>query len=295
LVSRYKDAPLRVLLTVPAVFYIGLNGTAAAIAMAVVHKVPWLSDDGDASAPSRLLIRALVAGTSAMAVIRASLFTIRVGNTDVSVGPAAFLQIILAAADRACDRERAGPRALAMQDIMAGISFQRAKLALPLFCFNLMQNVSADEQRTFGTIVNGLERTEMDDVFKANNLGLQLMNVVGEGVLRQAVKLLRADISAPPRLIVQSLATLRLVRRVQFETSAAFLADTCVFLTAKMEDASLRDQLTEAQSRLRDSGANDRQRLFLFVAVLIGRFSEDVVQMALRSMPENDSPGQSKL
>src|SRR5262249_41815242 len=144
----------------------------------------------------RLIIQSLVAGFSAMALFRTSLFTIRVANADIGIGPAAFLQILLSAADRATDRTRAKPRARAVQEIMSGISFGRAKQALPSLCFGLMQNVGVEEQRTFGTVVNQLETAQMDDVFKANNLGLALMNVVGEGVLRQAVTMLRKDISA---------------------------------------------------------------------------------------------------
>lgn len=45
-----------------------------------------------------------MAGVSAMAFFRSSLFVVRAGDRDVGVGPSGFLQIFLTAADRAVDR-----------------------------------------------------------------------------------------------------------------------------------------------------------------------------------------------
>jgi len=52
-----------------------------------------------------------MAGVSAMAFFRTSLFVVRSGDRDVGVGPSGFLQIFLGAADRAVDRKRAAARA----------------------------------------------------------------------------------------------------------------------------------------------------------------------------------------
>lgn len=152
--------------------------------------------DGDAAQR----IEALVAGLSAMALFRTSLFTVRVGTTDIGIGPAAFLQILLAAADRATDRARARPRAAAIKKIMEGISFDRAKEALPSLCFALMQGLTPEEQKAFGFQVAALQASGMDDLPKANSLGLNLLNLVGERVLQQAVEMLRGDIRAKPKL-----------------------------------------------------------------------------------------------
>ena len=176
---------------------------------------------------------------------------------------------------------------------MAGISFSRAKLALPSLCFGLMQNVSTAEQETFGTVVIKLDAAEMEDVFKANSLGLALMNVVGEAVLRQAVNMLREDISAPPRPIVQSIATLQLLRNARF-ASAEQVIDSCVFLANKMTNAKLQAELAVDLKKIEAMTVAERQKVLYLSAALIGRFGESILQTVLQSLPENDRSAASQ-
>ena len=108
-----------------------------------------------------------------------------------------MLQVILSAADRACDRLRAGPRSARVFGIMRGVSFDRAKLALPLHCFALMQNVSTAEQTQLMQTLDTLATKSMTDEVKSYNLGLLMMNVVGEDVLEKAVSVLGPLILGP--------------------------------------------------------------------------------------------------
>lgn len=84
----------------------------------------------DGSATSRLT-QILMAGVSAMAFFRASLFVVRAGDRDVGVGPSGFLQIFLTAADRAVDRKRAAARSAAVAKVMTGVDDAKAKGVLP--------------------------------------------------------------------------------------------------------------------------------------------------------------------
>jgi hypothetical protein len=70
-----------------------------------------------------------------MAFFRSSLFTMKVGEADVAVGPGIFFQVLLHATDRACDRGRAEPRSVLAKSIMSGVLFKQARDALPSFCF----------------------------------------------------------------------------------------------------------------------------------------------------------------
>ena len=108
LVARYRDSPMRAVLTIPAMFYVAVNAVAAWAALLFISANQW--DFGQAS-PAIPWWQTVVAGFTAMGVFRSSLFNVRVGDTDVAVGPAAFLSIMLSAADRAVDRARAEPRA----------------------------------------------------------------------------------------------------------------------------------------------------------------------------------------
>lgn len=79
----------------------------------------------------------------------------RLRDTDLPLGPAAILQVILNASDRADDRQRAAQRSEAVAAIMQGVDFNRAREnrarenrareALPAYCLKLMQNVSQEE------------------------------------------------------------------------------------------------------------------------------------------------------
>jgi hypothetical protein len=289
LISRFRDAPDRALRTGSAWLYILLNASASLVAYSLVRAIPTLNTliGGSEDGPSKQLMQALAAGISAMALFRSSLFTIRVGNTDIGIGPAAFLQILLVAADRATDRARAQPRAQAVQGIMGGISFSRAKEALPSLCFGLMQGLTTEEQVTFGVAVKALEASDMEDTFKANSLGLSLMNLVGEKVLREAVTMLRGDISAQPKPIVQSIPTLQLLQTVSFAESKDTLLDGSLFVANKMQDATVCHALRDALTRIEALTISDRQKLLLLSSELISRLGEGSVQYVLKCLQEN--------
>lgn len=194
LVSRYRDEPLRALLTGPAIFYIAVNMAASLGALALSRLFGWTF--GGSGATIRWT-QVLVAGFGAMALFRSSLFTVRAGDKDVAVGPASFLQIILDAADSAVDRVRAEQRSSAVVRIMAGVAYAKAHVALPAYCLALMQNLSAEDQAAFARQIAALDAATMDDTIKVLTLGLAIMNVMGDEVLQAAVKGLGARIKGP--------------------------------------------------------------------------------------------------
>jgi len=194
LTARYRDAPARAVLSLPALLYLGLNGAASATALALIHGFGWSFGLEATNAAAVWWTQVMVAGFGAMALFRSSLLMIRVGTSDVSVGPGGILQVVLDAADRAVDRTRAGPRADAVARIMQDVSFARAQIALPTLCFSLMQNVPEEEQRRLLREISELEQAPISDAAKALSLGLSLMSVVGETVLAKAVEKLGAEI-----------------------------------------------------------------------------------------------------
>jgi hypothetical protein len=200
IIARYRDAPDRALRTMPAGLYILINAFASIVAMYVV----WTFNLAPAASGARTLIQQIfLAGFGAMALFRTSVFTVRVADHDIGIGPVAFLQIILGATDRDVDRIRAEARATAISTYMAGVSFTRAQAALPAFCLALMQNVPADEQNAVGTATKALiGSNELDDETKIRNLGLALMNVVGDKILYTAVTHLADTIQRTEKIAV---------------------------------------------------------------------------------------------
>ncbi len=195
MISRYRDAPGRALKTPPAILYLIVNTASSLAALALTRAFGWTFGVGSGHTDTAAhWTQVLVAGFGAMALLRSALFSVRVGNRDLALGLSTFLQIVLDAADRAVDRDRAQERDIAVRRVMAGISFAKAQVALPTYCLNLMQNLPQEDQQRLARQIADLARSDMGDVVKARNLGLLLMNVVGEGVLTQAVESLKHEI-----------------------------------------------------------------------------------------------------
>jgi hypothetical protein len=203
LAGRYRDRPWEVIRG-PGVLYVALNAAMALGALALIRSFGWRFgvDPSDGDSGALLATQLLVAGFGSAALFRTSLFTVRVGDEDIGVGPSAFLTVVLHAADRAVDRRRGRARALEVEEIMRNVSFAKAAEALPMYCFQIgMQNVSDEEQREIGNVVNTLKAsTTVDDGMKALVLGAALLSVVGPVMLRQAVEGLGDRIRRdPPR------------------------------------------------------------------------------------------------
>jgi len=207
LFTRYKDEPIASIQG-PGFLYILLNALSPAIAyyLTGVYKMP---DTTGISASAAQVNHILLSSIGSMAFLRSSLFNLRVGTQDVSIGPASILQALFDTADRAVDRERAGKRSSAVQEIMKNVSFTKAQATLPTYCQALMQNLSSDDQIQLGRQISTLiGTTNMSESAKAAILGLMLMNLVGEDVLRTAVNGLGSEITndpqTPPKLSTQN-------------------------------------------------------------------------------------------
>jgi hypothetical protein len=280
LISRYTDAPGKAVRSMPAMFYIFLNECAGLIAFAVIHDSDMLglaSKSGDGA--TRVAIKSIVAGLGAMAIFRAAIFTVRIGNTDVSVGPAGVLQIIVKAVDRACDRDRAEPRARLAAQLMIGVDFKKACDVLPQFCFDSMQNVAAEETQRVAEWVNTLRsRTDIADEEKILLLGLRLLNIVGEQVLRSTIAGLGPRIQSPLRM---DLKTMSLLRMVDFQRSSKSLPSVCrALVVAKTDDWSSR-YLTARIKDIETLRFDNDIAVLLLASELIKVYGESVLASAL--------------
>jgi hypothetical protein len=190
LISRYKDDPGAAIKSGPAVFYIVMNCAASVGALGLIHANGWFG--------TARWTQILMAGVSAMAFFRTSLFVVRAGDRDVGIGPSGFLQIYLAAADRAVDRKRAAARSDAVASVMKGIDFAKAVNALPPYCLGLLQNVSPEDQQVLRQALDLLKASDAEPSVKALLLGIELINVVGGDVLTTAVNSLGDQIRSVP-------------------------------------------------------------------------------------------------
>lgn len=194
LASRYRDRPKSLALLGSAWLYAFVNGAASAFALLIARTFGWtfgILGPGDRVA----LMQTIICGFGAMAVFRSGFAQVRVGDSDVTIGPAAVLSTFLAIVDREVDRRRGGTRSTDVSRIMRNIDFDRAYVALPTYCLTLLQNLPPGEQDELSKAVKLLAgNAEMDGSLKSMILGLHLMNWVGPEVLEIAVKALKDEI-----------------------------------------------------------------------------------------------------
>jgi hypothetical protein len=201
LIGRYRDDPFRAVRTAGAALYILVNVAAAVAGLLLLQKIgAHLITETEPE--KRAIYEVLIAGFGSLALLRSSIFKMRWDDTDVSVGPALLLDVLLAAADRGVDRRRAADRAGQVADAMRDVSFDKAITSLPPFCFAVMQNMSAEEQSDISKQIEKVQSNPaIDPNVKSMLLGLLLMNSVGLNVLREAVKQLlpyiRRDFAQP--------------------------------------------------------------------------------------------------
>jgi hypothetical protein len=194
LIGRYRDEPLKCLFTIPGVVYMVVNMCASLSAFALAGVFHWTIDLGAATgqtpgsqSSSAQWTMVLVAGLSAMALFRSSLFIRKIGDKDVGIGPGAVLATLLEVTDRYVDRRRGKIRVEDVNRIMGGLDFGKVVAELPPYCLSLLQNPSDEMQRDMKAAVDLTRTQAVDDDLKLRLLGLQLLNLVGVEALQKAV------------------------------------------------------------------------------------------------------------
>ncbi|MFC7334448.1 hypothetical protein [Rhodocista pekingensis] len=268
LISRYRDNPLAPLRTKPGWVYIVVNGAAAAAAFGLIRLNDLFADGTLPQALSQVLVAAL----GSMAFFRSALFTVRLGETDVAVGPAALLQAVLSAADRACDRLLATSRSTLVMEIMRDVRFEHARSLLPLHAFQLMQNVSLEEQTGIAKDIATLAQEQVEEEIKTYNLGLLLLRLLGEDVLRRMVEALKPDLARPSKgemRIVNTIAQMP-------DADVAELLDIAVTLVGlrrppSSETARLGAAASALAARLGNGGTARKVALAIDILQVFGR------------------------
>jgi hypothetical protein len=279
LVSRYTDSPENALLTWPGVLYVLVNVLAAASAFGLTHGFDLLHLDEQSA---RLLTETLVAGVGAMAFFRSSVFTVRVGGSDLAVGPASFLQTIMNAVDRACDRKRARPRAEFISNLMQGVAFDVAAEILPQFCLSAMQNVGlAEKQLVLESIKQIKANKDIEDDQKSLLLGLQLLNVVGRDVLVSTINGLGPRIRSGLHV---GLATVALLQRLRFGDATRPLVELCFALDQRSATVEYRAHLGCIIDAIGAAQFDEEVKLLPVAIELTKAFGDDVVASALRAV-----------
>jgi hypothetical protein len=201
LASRYKFRPRLAVLTTPGILYVVVNVVAAAVTLLLIEQFRWTMGM-NADDPAVPAARVLVAGFGAMALLRSSLFVVRVGDKDVGVGPGLFLSgvvdVVDAAVSREVDRGVVRMRGRLARLAMGSLSFERAAVELPAYCVALSSNImSAGEQSTLSDQVTNLRHSNVSDEQKVVMIGLLCINAFGETLVETVIEQFGDTMAAP--------------------------------------------------------------------------------------------------
>ncbi len=178
ILSRYRDEPLRAVVTRPGLMYLGLNGVISGLTYGVLIRygksiAPALSDDR--------LLTAIVAGFAAMAILRSKFFTIRTPKGDaIAVGPDAAVAAFLDAADRGVDRSRAVRRLALVTERASQVS--SAAVAREYFDISLaaFQNLDEDERAAVINRMDTVAASVYPDELKLQAMCYAILVLTGE-------------------------------------------------------------------------------------------------------------------
>lgn len=279
--SRYRDAPVEAAKTGAGVFYILFNAMASVVALLFVHDIfPLWAASGGANLPpiadkdslGSLVSQALMAGFGAMAVLRSSVLTTRIGSKDVEIGPAAILNIFRSTMDRSIARVRAESRAISVTQIMGNISFLRSYKSLSSIALTLLQSVDADEradvETQIGALANQTGRTDRD---KALELGLILAGSAGFAALKASVNSLGTEIANNkdrPAFVADQ------VRRLPYESVMRDLPTVCLTLNPDVPQTDTR-ALSEQIDAVAKSALSDLAKSINVGLLIVATLGEE--------------------
>lgn len=191
LASRYKSRPGLALLTLPGLMYAVVNVAAACGALLLVRQFGWTLGMQPAD-PGLPAAQVLVAGFGAMALLRSSVFVVRVGDRDVGVGPGIFLsgtmEVVDAAVARRVDQGRARIRGRLARMAMRSLDFERAVVALPTYCLALSTAALPTEDVVqLAERIKSLSASSLANEQKIAVLGLVCIDAFGEAIVATAV------------------------------------------------------------------------------------------------------------
>src|SRR5882672_875814 len=177
ILGKFRDEPLKVLKTGQCLIYHIFNGIIAMLALYILqvfNLAPSLeTEEGQVKA-------VVFAGLGAMVIMRSKLFTAKIGDEDVAIGPEQVIKVFFNFMDKGIDRIRAQARIELVAKTMKNLDCVKV-CEYSLTMLEAAQTID-DEQRTklkeeTGKILNEFP---LDPQLKSYRLGFLLLDQMGE-------------------------------------------------------------------------------------------------------------------
>lgn len=191
LLSRYRDEPIKVIATSQfAWVYLLLNGLMGIGAHAVLLDSGFTTIDTPTSRASL----AVGSGVSAALILRSRVFTARLGDEQVSIGPGYIVDQLLGIIDAQIDRRRALQRVSIVVGVMDGKDFDGSRIHAATMITGSRQNLSLQDQKDLANQIREVVDRKIPDQEKSYALGFILLDFMGEEFLQAvASKLPRVE------------------------------------------------------------------------------------------------------
>lgn len=198
LLSRYRDEPIKVIATSQfAWVYLLLNGLMGIGAHAVLLDSGFTSIDTPTSRASL----AVGSGVSAALILRSRVFTARLGDEQVSIGPGYIVDQLLGIIDAQIDRRRALQRVSIVVGVMDGKDFDGSRIHAATMITGSRQNLSLQDQKDLANQIREVVDRKIPDQEKSYALGFILLDFMGEEFL-QAVASKLPSVEQEPVVMV---------------------------------------------------------------------------------------------
>lgn len=200
LLSRYRDEPFKVIATSQfAWVYLLLNALLALGAHGVLLDSSYAPIADAAEVPSGRAALGMIAGLAAAVVLRSKVFTARIGDEQVSIGPGYVVDQLLSIIDAQIDRRRALERVRIVVDVMTGRDFEGSKQHASTMVTGSRQSLSLQDQKDLANQMREIIDRQIPDQEKSYALGFVLLDFMGEEFLREVATNLpkSADLGEP--------------------------------------------------------------------------------------------------
>lgn len=188
LLSRYKTVS-SIIKSKSSWTYLVINGISSVLGLWLIEELKLLENFSNNST-----VKVLIAGTSSMAILRSSFMNVKIGKEKTDIGLSALLNVFLSAAETSFDQYKSKEDLSKINDIMENVDFEKAKIALPKTCHELMKTFSDETLSNIGDKISKIPSEISDPDVQSIHLGLILYEETGSELLEDAVKVLGKSI-----------------------------------------------------------------------------------------------------
>lgn len=179
IIQKFRGEPLDAVGTWEAFSYHIFNGLLSVMALFIL-----IAFKGGVPADSLSKISYVVtAGLGSILIMRSKLFSVKVGDDEIAVGPEQIITVFLRFMENAIDRVRATSRIEFVRSTMDDLDFD----TISDYTVTMLDAMQADEKarERLGKSIFEIGEKEIDPQLKSYRLGFCLLNDMGEGFVEQ--------------------------------------------------------------------------------------------------------------